>query len=330
MEIKNTEQLFESFSRTKALIIGDVMIDSYMWAKVQRISPEAPIPIAAVFDKENRMGGAANVAINVQSLGAEPIMCSIIGPDKYGDDFMALMKKRGMKPEGIMRSTERQTTVKTRIISGSQHLLRVDEEQTENLSPQVEERFIKRIKEIMDVEMPSVVIFEDYDKGVITPELIRAIIKECKLQNIPVAVDPKKRNFSYYQKVELFKPNFKELCDGLKTEIAKTDMDSLQRLAGQIIIEYGIENVLITLAEAGVFISDRKEYHHIPAHVRDIADVSGAGDTVIATASLCMAAGLSNRDIACIANMAGGLVCEKTGVVPVNKEKLFEALKREC
>jgi rfaE bifunctional protein kinase chain/domain len=321
--------LFTSFNQYKVLIIGDVMIDSYMWGKVDRISPEAPVPIIASTSQEHRLGGAANVALNIQALGATPVLCSVIGDDAKADIFYSLMEKRELTTKGILKSTERPTTVKTRIIADNQHLLRVDEETDKPISQNLIDHFCAHLTALLDEEPFDAIVFEDYDKGSITPEIIDHVVEIAKKLQIPTLVDPKKRNFNAYQGVTLFKPNFKELVEGLKIDIEKNDFAAIQRASKRLQELLNTEYVLITLSELGVFISHNGHYHTIPAQIRDIADVSGAGDTLIGTASLCLAAGLSSELIAWISNLAGGLVCGKVGVVPINKEKLLaESLKK--
>jgi rfaE bifunctional protein kinase chain/domain len=316
--------LFERFNQYKVLIIGDVMIDSYMWGKVDRISPEAPVPIIASTSQENRLGGAANVALNIQALGATPVLCSVIGNDPKAEVFMSLMEDQQLTTKGILKSDERPTTVKTRIISDNQHLLRVDEETDKPIPQALIDDFCQHLTSLMQEERFDAIVFEDYDKGAITPEIINHVVDLAKQMEIPTLVDPKKRNFNAYHGVTLFKPNFKELVEGLKIDIQKHDFDAIQRASKRLQELLKTKFVLITLSELGVFISHNGQYHTIPAQIRDIADVSGAGDTLISTASLCMAAGLSAELIAWISNLAGGLVCEKVGVVPINKKRLLE------
>lgn len=300
------------------------MIDSYMWGKVNRISPEAPVPIIMSTKQENRLGGAANVALNVQALGANPILCSVIGKDSKSKTFYSLLKKRNLTDEGILEDENRKTTVKTRIIADNQQLLRVDEEIDEELNPETETIFIKKVQTIISDKKVDAIIFEDYDKGSITPEVIKSIVDLANKCNIPTLVDPKKRNFMEYKNVTLFKPNFKELVEGSKIDIKKGDFNGIFKASQKLHSELSSKYLLITLSELGVFISYNSSYKTIPAEIRDIADVSGAGDTLISTASLCLAAGLEPELIAGISNLAGGLVCEKVGVVPINKKQLLE------
>jgi len=317
---------FNRFNDFKILIIGDVMIDAYMWGKVDRISPEAPVPIISVSNWENRMGGAANVGLNIRALGAKAVMCAVIGNDEKGEVFKRLLAKRGMTDEGILVSDKRQTTIKTRIISDNQHLLRVDEELTEALDPELETDFINHIDKLMDNNNFDAIIFEDYDKGNITPKIIDFVVK--KAGEVPTLVDPKKQNFNDYKGVTLFKPNYKEICEGLNEEIPKGDFEALNAACNKLKQNLGAKYILVTLSELGVFIANHESYHRVPAQVRDIADVSGAGDTVISVAACCLAAGMNPDEIAGISNLAGGLVCEKVGVVPIQKELLqTEAVK---
>ncbi len=315
--------VFESFNNFNILIIGDVMIDSYMWGKVDRISPEAPVPIVNNIKKENRLGGAGNVVINVQALGATPIICSVIGKDSKSKTLHSLLKKRNLSTEGILEDESRKTTIKTRVIADNQHLLRVDEETDKELDKETEKKFIDKILTILADKDIHAIIFQDYDKGSITPEIIKTVVKYANNANIPTLVDPKKRNFMEYKNVTLFKPNFKELVEGSKIDISKGDFKGIFEASQKLKEELNCKYQLITLSELGVFISYNNSYKTIPAEVRDIADVSGAGDTLISTASLCLAAKLDPEKIAGISNLAGGLVCEKVGVVPINKEQLL-------
>ena len=326
MGIAEIQELFESFKGRNIIIIGDVMIDSYMWGSVNRISPEAPIPVVSVSDRENRLGGASNVALNIKSLGANPIMCSVVGDDDNADEFLRLLEENGMPAKGILHSSRRRTSVKTRIISHSQHLLRVDEEDIDALDYDTENQLKVLFDQLLQEFRPDAVIFEDYDKGVITPGVIKHVVNKANDAGIITTVDPKKRQFLDYAGISLFKPNFKEMKEGLKTEFAKDNHAAIKGLTTRLIKEKQIEKILLTMAEAGVIITNDTEFLHIPAEIRNIADVSGAGDTVIATATLCLCAGCDMYDVAFISNMAGGLVCEYSGVVPVDPEELKEEL----
>ena len=318
------EQVFSKFSGLNVLIIGDAMVDSYLWGKTDRISPEAPIPIVTVTKQEDRLGGAGNVSLNIQALGATPILVSMIGDDEKGRVFTELMKENKLIIDGMFIDKIRMTTVKTRIISGGQQISRVDQEISTLIDAEFESKVFDRVSEIINEKHIHVIIFVDYDKGFISSGLIKKVIDLAKSKNILTVADPKNRNFNDYKQVDLFKPNFKEFKDGLKLPIEKTDMNELKKVAERFKTENQIGLLFITLSELGVFLTNGVDQSYYPAEVRDIADVSGAGDTVIATASLCLAAGLSHSFMAQLANLAGGLVCEKPGVVPIGKEQLKE------
>lgn len=316
-------ETFAAFNNLNVLIIGDVMIDSYLWGKVERISPEAPVPIVSVTHLENRLGGAANVALNVAALGATPLICSVIGDDDKARTFSGLVSDAQMSTDGLVPSSDRPTTTKTRIISSEQHLLRVDEEKTDPLSAAEEEALIARFELLCDSNKVDVVVMQDYNKGVLTQKVINQVIEHSIKRGIPTAVDPKKENFLAFKKVDLFKPNLKELREGLKIEFNDNFEHSLQYAVGQL--EEKLENKasLITLSERGVVCSAAGKWVRLPAHDRKILDVSGAGDTVISVASLCLALNLEPEVLASLSNLAGGIVCEHVGVVPIDKDQLF-------
>ncbi len=322
------QETFKLFNKFNVLIIGDVMIDAYMWGNVNRISPEAPVPVVAINKKENRLGGAANVALNIQAMGANPILCSVIGDDDGAKTFFELLKEQKLSSKGILKSKKRITTIKTRVISNNHQMLRVDEEIENTLDKKEIQSLVSEIKKIIVSEKINVIIFEDYDKGCINEELIKAIVTLANQKNIPTIVDPKKKNFMSYKGVTLFKPNLKELKEGLKIEFNHTNVKELEKIVEGFIKMQKINTALITLSEKGVYTHSSKTKILVPAHIRNIADVSGAGDTVVSVAALCMAANLSPVITATLANLAGGLVCEKVGVVPIDKKQLLqEALK---
>ncbi|MEI7499812.1 MAG: bifunctional ADP-heptose synthase [Bacteroidota bacterium] len=326
----NYKKLFADFNKLNILIIGDVMVDSYLWGKVERISPEAPIPIVALRKREHRMGGAANVAMNIRSMGAKPILCSVIGTDEKGDQFLDLLKKEKIDDIGIVRSTRRITTTKFRIFGNSYQMLRVDEEMDNDLAQGDYLTLIRVIDHILKKVKVDCIIFQDYDKGVIGPKLIKEVVKRAKAVNIPVTVDPKKKNFMAYQQVTLFKPNLKEMKEGLTIDAHTLDSPVVIKAAQKLCSLLDCQYVLTTMSEKGVIISTKDRIDEanifIPAHMRMISDVSGAGDTVISVASLCLALKRTPYEIAFISNLAGGLVCEEVGVVPINKEKLLKEL----
>jgi D-glycero-beta-D-manno-heptose-7-phosphate kinase len=313
-------EIFDAFNRQRVLIIGDVMIDSYIFGKVERISPEAPVPVVNVKKRERRLGGAGNVALNVQSLGATPILCSVVGADNHANDLLNLLIVSGLSTEGIIKSEARITTVKERIMAGSQHVVRIDSEMDSLIQEAERELLVEKVKEL--AATCDVIIFEDYDKGVLGKESIEAIITFAKENNIPTIVDPKKRNFLHYAGVDLFKPNLKELKEGLKIDFNANNFAQMQQAVAQAKESLGVGGMLLTLSELGVYIDFEQKQHHLEAHIRQIADVSGAGDTVVSIAALCLALKLSPKIIAELSNLGGGLVCESVGVVPIDKAKL--------
>lgn len=325
-QINSLESIFEAFNRLNVLVVGDVMIDSYLWGKTSRISPEAPVPIVNVVKREKRLGGAANVALNVQAMGATPLLCSVIGDDQDGADYLRLMEERGLSTEGIVQSPERVTTIKHRIIAGAQQLLRVDAEIEHNLTD-YEERYLEdRFVQLLG--KADVVIFEDYDKGVFSERNIRRFLDLANQRGVPSVIDPKKKNFLSYVGCTLFKPNLKELKEGLKADFADENLPAFEDAVEELQERLQVKQVLVTLSERGVFVADGAAKTYIEAHRRSISDVSGAGDTVISIAALCMALKTSVHFMAGLSNLGGGLVCEQVGVVPVDKQRLYEEAQR--
>lgn len=320
----NYKDLFDKFNGLRILVIGDVMLDAYVMGKVNRISPEAPVPIVSLENEDARIGGAGNVALNLLALGAKPIICGVIGEDSSGDKLLNLFEKNGISTDGLVKSMVRKTTVKTRVISNKQQLLRIDSESTFPLLESEEIKLNNTIQNIINQGVDGI-IFEDYNKGVLTDSVIQNTIKIAKEKDIPTAVDPKEENFLSYKGVSLFKPNLKELKEGLNLNF---DFNSNKDLfeKGIEVLEEKLQNEIsfVTLSENGVFIKNQTEKYYVAAHMRSISDVSGAGDTVIAVATLCLISGASTKQIAEISNLAGGLVCEKSGVVSISKNELLK------
>jgi D-glycero-beta-D-manno-heptose-7-phosphate kinase len=324
LKYSNIKDVLGKFEAISVLIIGDVMLDSYVWGRVTRVSPEAPVPVVNQSHTENRLGGAANVALNIRSLGAVPVLCSIIGEDENGREFRNLIRQWNMPEEGLIVTNRRVTTNKTRIIAGHQQLLRVDREVDHYVDEELETQLWEKIQALVKLNSVGAIIFQDYDKGVITPGLIKKVIDLGNARKIPTLVDPKKRNFIHYKNATLFKPNFKELSEGMNLDIDKTNFEGVHAAALKLQEQSGFSMVMITLSEHGMLISKGNDYKVVPTQARDVADVSGAGDTVIAMASLCLAIGMDAGDMAVLTNLAAGLVCEKVGVVPVEKEWLLK------
>ncbi|MBC7892255.1 MAG: D-glycero-beta-D-manno-heptose-7-phosphate kinase [Sphingobacteriaceae bacterium] len=320
-------EIFTAFNRLNVLILGDIMLDAYVWGKVERISPEAPVPVVVAQRREFRLGGAGNVVLNVAALGAKAVICSVVGRDGYGDQLLRILAENNLSREGIIQSDERITTVKERIIAGSQQVVRVDTETDAPIAETDRRALVERAKVL--AETADVIIFEDYDKGVLNKESIAELIAFANHRGIPTVVDPKKRNFLHYHEATLFKPNLKELKEGLNLSFDVKKPAELETAVQSLKDRLRVGGTLITLSERGVFIDFQDEKHHLPAHIRQIADVSGAGDTVISIAACCLALGLPPRQLAELANLGGGLVCESVGVVPIDKALLQAEAEQE-
>ncbi|MBL6963674.1 MAG: D-glycero-beta-D-manno-heptose-7-phosphate kinase [Bacteroidetes bacterium] len=304
------------------------MLDAYWWGHVKRISPEAPVPVVLVNNREYRLGGAANVAVNIRQMGATPLLISLLGQDADGHAFLDLLDENSISKEYIFQSENRPTTVKSRIIANDQQqLLRVDSEITAGINKDESDRIYQNA--ISAMAEADALIFVDYDKGLLSAGLIRKIIKEANKRNIPVIVDPKKENFLEYKNATLFKPNLKELREGLGLIIPKPlQIEDLREAAQLLFDKMHIQIAFITLSSAGVYINDGKKDMIVPSHKRSIYDVSGAGDTVGAIAALAISSGIKNSLLAQLTNIAGGLVCEQVGVVPIDREQYLEECLR--
>ena len=320
----NFETLFNEFNSKRVLIVGDAMIDAYMWGEINRISPEAPVPVVEIKKHENRLGGAANVALNLQSLGAEPILCSVIGDDNKGKVFKKLMIEANLKTKGILISNKRRTTLKTRVIAENKHQVRIDEEDTFSIN--IEDEFLNLLKEL--ISDTDVVILQDYNKGVLTPRIITELIKITNTKNIPTIVDPKKRNFNFYKDCTIFKPNLNEIKEGMNIEFNADNTNEIKKASEKLRKFLNAKAVLLTLSSRGICFKNEQKFKHTPAFKRNIIDVSGAGDTVISVASLCLASNIDLNTLSILSSLAGGIVCEEVGVIPINKEKLLIEAKK--
>ncbi|MBO4582088.1 MAG: hypothetical protein J5701_07380 [Bacteroidales bacterium] len=319
--------IFEAFNGKNILVIGDVMLDEYIEGKVNRLSPEAPVPIVDITSRYTRMGGAANVALNIKALGGNPILCSVIGYDEKSDSLVHLLEERQMSVQGIVRSKHRCATVKYRVLGNNTQLLRLDEEMKSPLTDEDHALLVRQMEAMMDSGIVDGIVFEDYDKGIISPPLIDKVMESAVRKHIPVSVDPKKNNFLSYHHADVFKPNWKEMKEGLNLIADKPDEASLDKIR-QLMREKHFSMVVLTLSEDGVLLLYHRnndiEDIHIPTRVRQVADVSGAGDTMIAVASLALIAGVAPEEMVQLANLAGGMVCEQVGVVPIDKQLFFE------
>ncbi|MBS1615305.1 MAG: carbohydrate kinase [Bacteroidetes bacterium] len=322
--MRSLSQLFEDMNSLHVAIVGDVMLDNYWWGDVERISPEAPVPVVALKHRESRLGGAANVALNARALGARVSLCTVIGADTEGDTLSNLATESGIGMQASLRSSQRATTTKTRVMARHQQMLRLDDEQADELFPEEEHPFIDLVLRFLQREKPQVLIFEDYNKGVLKENVIRRITDHCREIGILTAVDPKKKNFLSFHGVDIFKPNLKEVREGLNVNLDTPNLNLLEIAHQKLHEALGHQITFITLSELGVFAQKTGETPFIiPSHLRNIADVSGAGDTVIATAAMVFAQTRDLRLMAEISNIAGGLVCEELGVVPISKDRLL-------
>lgn len=323
MPANDFDKLFQQFTGLRVAVVGDVMLDTYWWGNVDRISPEAPVPVVAVTNKEQRIGGAGNVALNVHSLGASVSMISVLGKDDDGEQLTELLQRNGINTKYLVHSEHRITTNKIRIISRNQHMMRLDAEISDDIRKEDEDRLLYTFENYIAAENPDVLILEDYNKGVLTRSVIKNVIALCQKHNILTAVDPKRKNFFAYEGVGIFKPNLKEVKDGLNMLPETINLNVLKDMHLLLQEKLRQQVSLITLSEKGVFYQQENNAAIIPTHIRSVADVSGAGDTVIAVASLVYAATKDVKLMAEMANIAGGLVCEEVGTVAIDKEKLL-------
>lgn len=325
-----TEALFRKFEGITALVVGDAMVDIYLYGKAGRNSPEAPVPVVTISARERRLGGAANVALNLRSMGVNTLLYAVAGDDDEGSHLKKMLHDNHLPHEGLFTGPGRVTTSKSRIITGGQQMARIDEETTCPLEPDLELILLKAIFRAVEQQKADLILFVDYDKGVITPGLFRQIRDLAINRGILTAVDPKKRLFGEYENVDLFKPNFKEFCDGTGICLHQEDTINLQILAEKYRKEKSFRHLMVTRSEHGILMTGEHPPVTVPAYTRLVADVSGAGDTVISLASLCLASGASPEWAARISNTAGGLVCRQAGVTAVDRNLLLQELTRSA
>lgn len=317
-------QLVDSFQRNNIIVIGDVMVDTYLVGTINKVSPEASIPVLKVVERTNRLGGAANVALNLKSLGANSFLFSIIGKDKKAEELLSLLKDERISSSGILQSSNRKTTTKFRVIQDQTQLIRMDEEDTHDISSDEEMHLLKGIEALINKQAIDAILIQDYNKGVLTKFLIGKIIALAKKHHILITIDPKKDHFFEYQEVDLFKPNLKELSAALDKEINPTNTQELEQALREIKAGLRAKCVLSTLSEYGNAILS-KEFIYTECYTQEITDVSGAGDTVISIASLCLINQVEDKMIAELSNIAGILVCKQMGVVPIKKDQFLAA-----
>ena len=316
-------ELKENFAGKKIAVIGDMMLDGYYWGAVNRISPEAPVPVLEVEEDYYRFGGAANCALNIFKLGGEPIPIGIIGSDRNGEIFRDLMKEAGIVGRGIQTVDDHPTTTKIRAIADNHHIVRLDHESKAPIDPKTEIKILEFLQ--ANIHTFDALILQDYNKGVLTPKVIGQVINLANEFEKITSVDPKFLNFFEYKDATVFKPNRKETEDALKINI-----DSREELlfAGKELIEkLNPQNLLMTLGEEGLALFRKSEEpKQVPTRARKVADVSGAGDTVITTLTMALCAGAGIEEAAYLANYAAGIVCEEVGIVPIELEKLFDVV----
>ncbi len=318
--------LKKKFINKKIAVIGDMMLDGYFWGDVKRISPEAPVPVVEVENEFFRFGGAANVALNILKLGGIPVPVGIIGYDNYGSIFSSLLNESGISDEGIIVDESRPTTTKTRVIANNQHVVRIDKESKQYINKEIHNKLMKFLEK--NIGELDGIILQDYNKGVLSPSLIEKTINLANKHNVLITVDPKFNNFFSYKNVTVFKPNRKEAEDVMGAKI-KTDGD-ITAAGVKLLDKLNSKYVLLTLGEGGiaVFEKGRKE-ERMPTKARKVADVSGAGDTVISTLTMALASGANIMQASYLANYAGGLVCEEVGIIPIESGKLFDTVMKE-
>jgi rfaE bifunctional protein kinase chain/domain len=323
---KRLNELKKGFDGKRIAVIGDMMLDGYFWGDVKRISPEAPVPVLEVEDEFFRFGGAANVALNIRTLGGIPVPVGVIGNDNYGNIFSSLLKEKNIEKDGIIIDNDRPTTTKTRVIANNQHVVRIDKESKAYINNKIEAKILAYLESVLD--KLDGIILQDYNKGILTPSLISKIISLANKKNILVTVDPKFDNFFEYKNVTVFKPNRKETETVLGIRI-KDDKD-ISSAGRNLLHKLNSEYVLLTLGEEGIAVFEKGDKERrMPTKAIKVADVSGAGDTVISTLTIGLAAGANIYEACFLANYAAGIVCGEVGIVPIEKETLFQTILKE-
>lgn len=321
-------ELVDGFSEAHILVIGDFILDQFIWGNVSRISPEAPVPVVDVQRESFMPGGSLNVANNIRSLKGTSYPCGVVGRDLYGRMLLKTMRQQGIETGGIVYDADRPTTLKTRVIANSQQMVRFDREKTEDVSRGDLDRILKFVQQ--KIKEMDVVILEDYGKGVMQPFLLREVVKLVKKFKKPVLVDPKEKHFAYYRGVTCITPNRKEAYGGYERTIGpwhKTP--ELEKVGWGLMKKLNLASVLVTLGEDGMALFEKGgKITKIPTAAREVYDVSGAGDTVIATLALALASGAKMSEAAKISNMAAGIVVGKLGTATVTPDELKDAIRK--
>ncbi len=321
--MKDLNKVLKGFAGRKILVLGDVMLDHYIWGKVERISPEAPVPVLEVQRDEYRLGGAANVALNLRALGSEPLLCGVLGSDIPGAQFTALLAEKNIRPSGLITNSKCRTTLKQRIGSHNQQIVRVDFEETQDIPANLEKRVLSKLEKYLP--RVEALIIEDYNKGLLTARVIRQAVDMARGQNIPVLVDPKQKNFFLYENTDVFKPNYGEMQKNLGRIFANEE--EFNGAARQLKARLKCRYLVVTRGERGLYVySNNEETHRIPTFAREIYDVSGAGDTVISALALALCSGCDIREAAVIANHAAGIVCGKIGTATATVREIRQSI----
>ncbi len=323
---KKLNELRKNFSGQKIAVVGDMMLDSYFRGDVKRVSPEAPVPVVEVENEFFRFGGAANVALNILKLGGIPIPAGVIGNDNDGTIFTSLLREANIMSDGIIVDSSRPTTAKTRVIAGNQHVVRIDKESKQNISDKTEKKLLDYLTS--NISNLDGIILQDYNKGVLTKSFIKKIISLANKKEVFITVDPKFNNFFEYKNVTVFKPNKKEAEDVLGMRIKNSE--DVTKAGKTILKRLNAGNVLLTLGSEGIAVFEKsKTERRLETKARKVADVSGAGDTVISTLTMALVAGYDIMEASYLANYAAGIVCGEVGIVPIEIEKLLEAVGKE-
>jgi len=329
--MKERESLLElvhGFSGLRVLVLGDLMLDEYLSGSVNRISPEAPIPIVSLENRSSRPGGAANVAVNLKNLGAEVSLVGLVGNDESGQQLKKLLSEREIGVDTIVQTDRRRTTRKARVLSQGQQLLRVDTEDCETSYPEEQKSLSQQLETLIFNQRFDVLLFEDYDKGVLSPKLIQHALQLAKANKLPTVVDPKHRNFWEYKGVDLFKPNLAEVRGALQHTTAIETLAELSAIDQLIRKALGQTWTLITLGAAGAYIGGGEGVNQkAPAISKSVVDVCGAGDSVAAVVALALAQGASAHEMLQLSNIAGSLACSHVGVWPINRVELATSCK---
>jgi len=320
--MKDLNRILQGFAAKKILVLGDIMLDHYIWGSVERISPEAPVPVLDMQKEEYRLGGAANVALNLKALGASVFLCGVIGKDEAGKQIMQLLDKQGIDSAAIISDQGRPTTKKTRIGAVNQQIVRIDHENRIDISAKTEQKILEKVTKLL-TDMDAVII-EDYNKGLLTAKVIDGTIKAAKKQGKLITVDPKQKNFFLYKQVDVFKPNYTEMQQNLGL-IFETEND-FDKQAKLLKDRLECKHLVVTRGEKGLYIySNGNKVHRIPTFAREVYDVSGAGDTVISALTLALCSGCDIQTAAIIANHAAGVVCGKMGTATATTEEIRQS-----